>query len=781
MGLLWLVAVCSYLAPPIGNAVVATEEFASGGAAPGGSAGGAPPQDACSRVQQLVSTTQDKSPTDIGGVLKAVTSIINQQLTDVVMVKLVYAGDAVHRVVGHHEVTTTVQRLVNGEREESCIQVTFEILDVDECNVPSTHPWHHRCDPSTRCVNTVGSYECECQNGETAIPGSGSGECGGSVSTAECCGRRGCSKPECIERCKEDFRCYMDLCPGTCVPEASCKSFRGQYTCTCPKGTHGNGRACPRGADRVTLFIDPHTRQIIGDEKQTCGCQVPLVDYCSRVNCGRHTVCNNGPDGHVCKCEKGFKLQEGFGCVDETLPSLQLVGDNPLHMTQCQEYEELGLKILDENSEDYARFLEVDYSMPLGVCLATKGSFHVNYTIETPWTDPPFLRIQRMVFIDDVDECALPDDAECEACRTRCHPIASCVNTDGSYTCKCPRCTTGDGFLPTLFRQGEAPDGYKGGTGCVDSCPPIIELLGSPEKEFRVCKCTTLGGGDPLGGLKRDFGRELRELVSATGGRALCDPENDPCVHATDMGSGGSPVDITDRVIVGEPVEVDAGSWRVPYDAVDDAGNRAKTVYRNVHVVEMSLDEYAASLSVEGQLKLQQQSQPKPAMKAKPPRHHSQRHSSTGAEGAHPERADCPECPACETCAPCKPGAGAEDTAGSNEALATIARKAISSREQGAGADDFGQTLVAVLPTLLLTCAFIALIGVIVMLAWYLSDTLAGSGGGVVQAQQVQATPLRTTAHRRVSFASAASEHGEDLSPITPARMARRSSVTSAH
>ena len=39
--------------------------------------------------------------------------------------------------------------------------------------------------------------------------------------------------------------------------------------------------------------------------------------------------------------------------------------------------------------------------------------------------------------------------------------------------------------------------------------------------------------------------------------------------------------------------------WKVPYDSKDDAGNKAVTIYREVQVVEMSLQEYAASLSLQ--------------------------------------------------------------------------------------------------------------------------------------------------------------------------------------
>ncbi len=42
-------------------------------------------------------------------------------------------------------------------------------------------------------------------------------------------------------------------------------------------------------------------------------------------------------------------------------------------------------------------------------------------------------------------------------------------------------------------------------------------------------------------------------------------------------------IDVISNVIVGEPIAVATGLWRVPYDVVDDAGNRGETVFRHVN------------------------------------------------------------------------------------------------------------------------------------------------------------------------------------------------------
>jgi hypothetical protein len=48
-------------------------------------------------------------------------------------------------------------------------------------------------------------------------------------------------------------------------------------------------------------------------------------------------------------------------------------------------------------------------------------------------------------------------------------------------------------------------------------------------------------------------------------------------------------VDLSDQVVVGEPVQKDSLHWAVPYDVKDDAGNQATTVWRDVIVQEVDL------------------------------------------------------------------------------------------------------------------------------------------------------------------------------------------------
>jgi hypothetical protein len=176
-------------------------------------------------------------------------------------------------------------------------------------------------------------------------------------------------------------------------------------------------------------------------------------------------------------------------------------GDHTLRLKQGDVYQEYAVEIQDENAEEYLRSLKIAYSAPLPHgCLTKMGEFHVNYTVATPWTTPSFVRITRRVIIEDIDECSVDIaqySASCPSLVPQCdyESGAQCVNTVGSYTCQCPPYTSGDGFrADASFAPSSVPGGFSGGTGCVDTSKPFIQLLGPNPKILRVCECGGIPG-----------------------------------------------------------------------------------------------------------------------------------------------------------------------------------------------------------------------------------------------------------------------------------------------
>ena len=94
--------------------------------------------------------------------MQIVTQKISQEHDDILKIEISYLGNVIHGGVGSHNVNTTVLKLVEGQRQKMCIEVGFDILDVDECTLPRSSPMRSQCHPTSECVNTEGDYYCQC-------------------------------------------------------------------------------------------------------------------------------------------------------------------------------------------------------------------------------------------------------------------------------------------------------------------------------------------------------------------------------------------------------------------------------------------------------------------------------------------------------------------------------------------------------------------------------------------------------------------------------------------
>jgi len=645
----------------------------------------------CQTLHTSMTYSQDKAPRDISAVLPQIVQKVNEALEGVVDVEVNWeGGEPMHRRVGEHRVEMDVTRLLSavgddrvydldkvGKDEQGkdvitqCFIFPFQILDTDECKLPTSHAMRHRCAAPAFCVNTVGSYECVCPAGRgggqqppmllsgnavddkyfddlsaqkrdawsLSLNSASESSCPGSPSTRFCCqnatGALGSG-----DDCRAAFQCPTDPCgPGgsnDCASSARCVRSdspldKPTYQCKCPSGLMGNGRACRKGDVKPRPMVEydgvTPTAETVRNHFY-CGCTKPVVDACAGYpKCEeKHKVCtvtdSNTP---ICACKPGYvDNNDGWGCVDETPPLLKLRNDpesNGINrLKQGDVYEEHAVDIDDENAEQYQRQLKITYSRPLPPgCLANIGQFHVNYTVATPWTNPPYARVTRTVVVENIDECSINVDkymTQCPQLIPQCDVAAGavCADTIGSYTCKCPRYTSGDGFLPIakLEKDGrgrfiDAPEGYSGGTSCRDTSKPEIQILGPNPKVFRVCKCGGLRGimGDSKqtddedsfeqlrGDQRKRYESDIKEMIKQTAGAELCatharpNPSPADCVRASDHSFRGT-VDLSDRVTVGEPIKK-GDTWTVPYNVVDDAGNKAKTVYRTIRVEEIDL------------------------------------------------------------------------------------------------------------------------------------------------------------------------------------------------
>jgi len=181
--------------------------------------------------------------------------------------------------------------------------------DRDECLANDT------CHANATCLNTDGSFSCECKSGFT---GNGLTNCSDvdecSLKIGNCTHNSFCvnTAGSYICTCLEGFQrngtllCEdMDECSSTdlnnCHPRASCENSIGGYNCSCLKGYSGNGFTCSD------------------------------IDEC-RVNsilCAKHASCYNTLGSYKCKCDPGWS-GDGQTCtnIDECSLGLHTCVEN---------------------------------------------------------------------------------------------------------------------------------------------------------------------------------------------------------------------------------------------------------------------------------------------------------------------------------------------------------------------------------------------------------------------------------------------------------------------
>jgi hypothetical protein len=122
------------------------------------------------------------------------------------------------------------------------------------------------------------------------------------------------------------------------------------------------------------------------------------------------------------------------------------------------------------------------------------------------------------------------------------------------------------------------------------------------------------------------------------------------CVRAIDRTYKGE-VDLSEQVVVGDPVQKSPLHWVVPYDVKDAAGNRAETVWRDVIVQEVDLDDVKDKVREE--VLSEQQAEMKKAIekaireeKVKWERLHEGKVASV-SRSRKEEKSTCPSCPKC--------------------------------------------------------------------------------------------------------------------------------------
>ncbi|XP_077462687.1 fibrillin-2b [Stigmatopora argus] len=284
--------------------------------------------------------------------------------------------------------------------------------DINECEV-----FPGLC-TNGRCVNTQGSFRCECAEGLTL---DSTGRTCVDMRSEQCYMKW--LEDECGEPLPGRYRVDMCCCSVGAAWGVDCEE--------CPKVSSAEYRAiCPRGpgfANRDILTGRPFYKD---------------VNECKVFNglC-THGTCRNTIGSFKCRCNSGFALTaEERNCtdIDECRISPDLCGHGTCVNTpgsfecECFEGYESGFMMM-KNCMDIDECELNPLLCRGGTCLNTEGS----YECECP---PGHSLSADGSACEDVNECQLSDNL----CKN-----GQCVNMAGTYQCSCDT-----GYQATPDRQG---------------------------------------------------------------------------------------------------------------------------------------------------------------------------------------------------------------------------------------------------------------------------------------------------------------------------------------
>uniref|UniRef100_A0A8I3NJV5 Adhesion G protein-coupled receptor E1 n=1 Tax=Canis lupus familiaris TaxID=9615 RepID=A0A8I3NJV5_CANLF len=316
----------------------------------------------------------------------------------------------------------------------------FVCTDINECLSSGV------CQEHAECINTLGSYKCRCQVGfishnsickDVDECARNSTICGLNSVCTNILGKYNCSclpgyfspavwtpeKPE-------DFICTdIDECsqdPSPCGPNSVCINTLGSYSCRCNKGFRPN----PGGSSNFT-------------------CQ--NVNECAdTTTCPAYAKCTDTLDSYYCTCKRGFlpsngvKQFKGPGVtcidIDECSQSPPPCGPNSVCENILGRYKCSCLPgFSSPTGNDWilgnpGRFIctDINECLSSGVCqghaecINTLGSYKCRCQVGF---------IAHNSICEDIDECSQDPSP--------CGPNSVCTNTLGSYSCSCL-----EGFRP---------------------------------------------------------------------------------------------------------------------------------------------------------------------------------------------------------------------------------------------------------------------------------------------------------------------------------------------
>ena len=299
-----------------------------------------------------------------------------------------------------------------------------------ECNAESLgnysfvleHYGNNTCSEESTCVDSDGSYECECNLGWT-----GSGI-----------------------TCMDFDECALGL--DDCSDDATCANEDGSFTCTCNLGFFSevnavDGTSC--------TACDAMSTDLAAGNEMNCACNAGWsgpgitcvdVDECTLGldDCSDDAACADEDGSVTCTGNLGFLSEvnaaDGTSCTACDLMSTDLDTGNEMNCVCNLGWSGSGITCVDVD-ECALDIDDCDDAAPVfkSQCTDIDGSFTCACTLG--WTGTG-------VECDDVTECSLG--------LNDCDLHASCAELEGSFACNCNAGYAGDGTI--CFNKNETND-----------------------------------------------------------------------------------------------------------------------------------------------------------------------------------------------------------------------------------------------------------------------------------------------------------------------------------